>query len=320
MNKFSRVLARISHQFTAANTHLPESTALRSEKVLDVLSSMPARFVPRAPCISGHLRTLASRPGEKCGLSGRFVVAFLCLFFLVSGAGRAQVGNELRREAARLEKVATNVWEDLLEEMRFGHSVNERLRLDVFNFLNGAHVLHEKAEGKRVSLKAISEVVELLQLQSQDVDRSLRKVKLGRLIVRDWEEAKASVESLSRLVTRRGSSPSSREGLAQVPENVNALRVQIDDVKAAGNFFKNEYRVRGLISGRNIVSAGIYSKDRLLKSISVPLHDRNLRENSFSVRLEPPGGEVLVRIIDNRGFVVEELIEFPSSGFLPGLR
>jgi hypothetical protein len=238
----------------------------------------------------------------------------------MSGAGRAQVGNELRREAARLEKVATNVWEDLLEEMRFGHSVNERLRLDVFNFLNGAHVLREKAEGKRVSLKAISEVVELLQLQSQDVDRSLRKVKLGRLIVRDWEEAKASVGSLSRLVTRRESSPSSREGLAQVPENVNALRVQIDDVKAAGNFFKNEYRVRGLISGRNIVSAGIYSKDRLLKSISVPLHDRRLRENSFSVRLEPPGGEVLVRIIDNRGFVVEELIEFPSSGFLPGLK
>jgi hypothetical protein len=64
----SSKLTRISHHFTAATAHLPESTALRSEKVLDVLSSTPARFVPRAPCISGHLRTLASRPGEKCGL------------------------------------------------------------------------------------------------------------------------------------------------------------------------------------------------------------------------------------------------------------
>jgi hypothetical protein len=42
-------LARISHQFSAANAHLPESAALRAEKVFDVLSSTPARFVPRAP-------------------------------------------------------------------------------------------------------------------------------------------------------------------------------------------------------------------------------------------------------------------------------
>ncbi len=63
-------LARISHQPTTAGAHLPESTALRSDKGLDVLSSAPAPapFVSRAPCISGHLRALASRPGEKCGL------------------------------------------------------------------------------------------------------------------------------------------------------------------------------------------------------------------------------------------------------------
>jgi hypothetical protein len=47
-------------------------TALRSEKVLDLLSSTPARFVPRAPCISRHLRALASRPGEKRGLKVSF--------------------------------------------------------------------------------------------------------------------------------------------------------------------------------------------------------------------------------------------------------
>ena len=53
----------------AAGVHLPESPSLRSDKGLDVLSSAPARFVFRAPYISGHLHALASRPGEKCGLS-----------------------------------------------------------------------------------------------------------------------------------------------------------------------------------------------------------------------------------------------------------
>ncbi|MEE9144340.1 MAG: hypothetical protein V3U06_06170, partial [Candidatus Binatia bacterium] len=71
-------LARNSHQPTAVGVHLPhfakamwgrpESTALGSDKGLDVLYSTPARFVSLAPCISGHLRALASRPGEKCGL------------------------------------------------------------------------------------------------------------------------------------------------------------------------------------------------------------------------------------------------------------
>ncbi len=60
--------AHNSRQPTAAGAHLPESTALRSDKGLDVLNSTPARFVFRAPSISGHLRALASRPGKKCGL------------------------------------------------------------------------------------------------------------------------------------------------------------------------------------------------------------------------------------------------------------
>ncbi len=61
-------LARISHQPTAAGAYLPESTALGSDKGLDVLTSTPACFVSLASCISVHLRALASRSGEKCGL------------------------------------------------------------------------------------------------------------------------------------------------------------------------------------------------------------------------------------------------------------
>ncbi len=53
----------------AAGAHLPESTALHSDQGLDVLYSTPARFVSRAPSISGYLRSLASRPGEKSGLA-----------------------------------------------------------------------------------------------------------------------------------------------------------------------------------------------------------------------------------------------------------
>ncbi len=72
-------LTRISHQPTAAYAHLPhfakamwgrpESAALGSDKGLDDLYRSPARFVFRAPCISGHLHALASRSSEKSGLA-----------------------------------------------------------------------------------------------------------------------------------------------------------------------------------------------------------------------------------------------------------
>ncbi len=64
------MITRISHQATAVGVHLPESSALRSDKGLNVLYSTSARFVSLAPCISGHLRALASRPGEKGGFNG----------------------------------------------------------------------------------------------------------------------------------------------------------------------------------------------------------------------------------------------------------
>jgi len=66
-----------SQQFspaTAAGAHLSESTALRSDEGLDVLYSTPARFVSLAPCISGHLHALATRPGENAGWPGSTVI------------------------------------------------------------------------------------------------------------------------------------------------------------------------------------------------------------------------------------------------------
>jgi len=45
-----KVNARNSHQPTAAGAHLPESTALGSDKGLNVRVNTPARFVSRAPC------------------------------------------------------------------------------------------------------------------------------------------------------------------------------------------------------------------------------------------------------------------------------
>ena len=67
-------LARKSHRFTATAADMPANPAgppvrLRSVRVLDVLSSTPARPNCRAPCLYRHLHDLASRIGEICGLA-----------------------------------------------------------------------------------------------------------------------------------------------------------------------------------------------------------------------------------------------------------
>ncbi|PWG65382.1 hypothetical protein DEM34_01150 [Spiribacter halobius] len=59
----------------AAGADLADSPALRSARVLDVLSSTPARPGSRAPCPARHLHALASRIGEICGLASRRVAA-----------------------------------------------------------------------------------------------------------------------------------------------------------------------------------------------------------------------------------------------------
>jgi hypothetical protein len=61
------LLARISHQFSAAAADPGMSTALRSVGFLDVLSSTPAESSRRAPCSHARLRRLATKHGEKCG-------------------------------------------------------------------------------------------------------------------------------------------------------------------------------------------------------------------------------------------------------------
>ena len=76
--------------------HLPESTALHSDKGLDVLYSTAARFVSRAPSISGHLRAIASRSGEKCGL--------------IELEGAALYRNEIEREIKDEPKLVRAAW------------------------------------------------------------------------------------------------------------------------------------------------------------------------------------------------------------------
>ncbi|MFQ5851695.1 MAG: hypothetical protein ACE5JU_14065 [Candidatus Binatia bacterium] len=254
---------------------------------------------------------------DRCKL---FFVAFLFLFLQAPGISSGQVSNEVRREAMRLEKLATYVWEGLLEEGRFGTPVDQRTRLDLFNFVNGTRALKLKTESRRARGDDLAEFAELLQLQSKAVDRSLRSVRIARIVLRDWDDAKASLDSLARLVSRTKRPSLRDEDTARNRDNVNDLGIEISEIRPVGNFFKNDYRIRGTISGRNIVSAGIYSGGRLLKPISVRLHDRRLSETAFSVRLEPPEGDVKIRVIDSRGFVMEKPVELPERGLLPGLR
>ena len=59
----------IFHRFTAADADadLTAFAALNAARVLDVLSSTPARPDSRSPCEYSHLHAPASRIGEKCG-------------------------------------------------------------------------------------------------------------------------------------------------------------------------------------------------------------------------------------------------------------
>ncbi|MCH7571246.1 MAG: hypothetical protein IH919_11895 [Deltaproteobacteria bacterium] len=249
-----------------------------------------------------------------------FFAAFLFFFLQAPGISSGQMSNEVLREAARLEKLATYVWEGLLEESRFGSSVDQRTKLALFNFVNGTRALKLKTESRRARDDDLADFAELLQLQSRAVDSSLRSVRIARIVMRDWDDAKASLDFLTRLVTRTKRPSLRDEDTARSRDNVNNLGIEISEIRSVGNFFKNDYRIRGVISGRNIVSAGIYSEGRLLKPISVRLHDRSLSETAFSVRLDPPEGEVKIRVIDSQGFVLEKPVELPERGLLPGLR
>ena len=71
------VLARISHQSPAADADPTASATLNAAKVLDVLSSTPARLDSRSPCRCRRLRALASRTGVKFGLDSRRRVSLL---------------------------------------------------------------------------------------------------------------------------------------------------------------------------------------------------------------------------------------------------
>ena len=76
--------ARKFHRFPAVDADLTAFAALNAARVLNVLSSTPARPDSRSPCENtpslrskrklDHLRALASRIGEIFGLAGEFRV------------------------------------------------------------------------------------------------------------------------------------------------------------------------------------------------------------------------------------------------------
>jgi len=64
----ARSLAPISHQLSTAAGDAPHPTGYSQLRVLDVLSSTPPRSSNRKPSCSQHLASLATKPGEICGL------------------------------------------------------------------------------------------------------------------------------------------------------------------------------------------------------------------------------------------------------------
>lgn len=250
----------------------------------------------------------------------RVVITVVTLLLLLAGASEAQVGRGARREAARLERLAGNMWEGMVDDVGLGFAWDRGKLLDVFNFANGARHLNQKLESGQVEAPEIRGVVEMLLLQSHAVDRSLRSGKASRWLLRDWEEAKATLESLAHHFAIPAGSLKGRWESAAAKENVNNLKIEIKEVRRTGNFFGKDYRVRGVISGRNIVSVGFYHEGQLLKPISVRLHERRYTENPFEARIEVPGDPVTVRVIDSQGFVLEETLGISGGGTFPGLR
>lgn len=248
-----------------------------------------------------------------------FLSVCLALFIIPSEVKPAQVSNEARRETVRLERLSNNLWEGLVEEHRFGSPVDKRIRLDVFNFLNGVLALRRTMDSRRAQASNRNEVLDLLLLQSETVDRSLQKIKINRLLLRDWDTTKTSLDSLARLLNLKARPTSPPKEVRGNAKNVNELQIEIREIRAVGNFFKQEYRIRGAVSGRNIVSAGIYSRGQQIKTIPVRLHDRNMNEASFSLRMKAQEG-ITVRLIDSQGLLVEKPVKFPAGGGFPGLR
>lgn len=248
------------------------------------------------------------------------VLVALLLATVFFGTSYAQVSTDVRREAARLERLSNNVWDSILDDLSFGYSWDQRIQLDLFNFVNGTRYLNQKIESGRTPQKELGNIVELLLLQSQAADRSLRVARAGRYLMRDWDEAKTSLDYLARALVPGRDPYAGRADTAALKDNINNLQIEIKEVRSTGNFFSSDYRIRGVISGRNIASAGIYHEGRLVRSLSVRLQERKFIENPFEARIEGREGTFTIRVIDNRGFTLEQPIEFTSGGFIPGFK
>lgn len=64
------------------------------------------------------------------------------------GDAAAQVAGETEREAARLGRLATNVWEGVQDDIRLGYSIDQQTQVDVFNFTNGTRYLSRTVESR----------------------------------------------------------------------------------------------------------------------------------------------------------------------------
>jgi hypothetical protein len=249
----------------------------------------------------------------------RVIVIVATLVVVLASVSGAQVGIEAQREGSRLERLAGNMWEGMLDDMSFGYSWDRGELLDVFNFANGARHLNLKLKSSQVQPSEVRDVIEMLLLQARAVDGTMRGGKAGRWLLGEWEETKKALDVVADRWLPQRARQAAREAPA-AKQNVNELKIEIKDIRRTGNFFGNDYRIHGVIYGRNLVAAGFYHQGQLLKPISVRLNERRYTENPFELRIEMPDNPVTVRVIDSEGFVLEQAVEISSGGLLPGLR
>ena len=71
------IVARVSHHPSTATTQPHTLSGVRSVRVLDIVSTMPARSSITSTNQGTHLSRLATNDGEKCGLANWILVKIM---------------------------------------------------------------------------------------------------------------------------------------------------------------------------------------------------------------------------------------------------